>query len=341
MTGSFRSAQIIQGGHTIYNMKTPFIFDLHCDTMLYLYLENKTLCSWDGHINLAKLEKCGRGVQSFALFLPTYDSVVRHGVTQPPYELFNSMYSVFLREMRDNGERIGQVRCTGDIRRNIEAGKVSALLTLEDCVLLDGKIGRVDEIFEKGVRIAALTWNYENSVGFPNSSDAAEHRKGLKPFGFEAVQRMNELGIIVDVSHLSEGGFWDVAKTSKKPFIASHSCARALCDHSRNLTDSQLHAIGECGGVVGVNFYSQFLVKDSDHTTAGDIVRHMEHIRNKAGIEALALGSDFDGIDCTLDFSDYAGLPALIDAMSGRFTDDEIELICGKNALRVFSDAVG
>ncbi len=322
-------------------MKTPFIFDLHCDTVLHMYLENKTLNNWDGHINLAKLKKVGRGAQSFALFLPTYDSAERYGIAIAPYELFNGMYSVFLREMRDNAESIKQVRRAKDIEDNIKDGKISALLTLEDCVLLDGKIERVDELFEKGVRIAALTWNYENCVGFPNSFDENEHKKGLKPFGFETVERMNELGIIADVSHLSEGGFWDVARTSKKPFVASHSCARSLCDHSRNLTDDQLRAVGECGGVVGVNFYSRFLVKDSDHTTAADIARHMDYIRNKAGIEAVALGSDFDGIDCSLDFGDYAGLPMLTEAMSERFTDDEIELICGKNALRVFGDVVG
>ena len=321
-------------------MNTPLIFDLHCDTILSLYTENKTLTTWDGHINLSKLQSCGCGVQSFALFLATNDAAAEHNIAEEPYVLFNNMYSVFQREMKDNSAFISQVRCYEDIRRNLAAGKLSALLTLEDCVLLDGKPERIDELFEKGVRIAALTWNYENSVGFPNSDDPDAHRKGLKKFGFETVERMNELGIIVDVSHLSEGGFYDVAKASQKPFIASHSCARALCDHSRNLTDAQLHTLGEHGGVCGVNFLSYFLVKDSKHTKNSDIVRHMDHIRDKAGIEAVALGSDFDGIDCTLEFGDYAGLPKLIDAMSAKFTDDEIELICGKNALRVFKECV-
>ncbi len=322
-------------------MNTPFIFDLHCDTVLSLYTEGKTLTSWDGHINLSKLASCGNGVQSFAIFLATNDAAENHGVTEPPYELFNSMAGVFAREISENSERISQVRCYEDIKKNLAEKKLSALLTLEDCVLFDGMTERVDEVYKKGVRIAALTWNYENSLGFPNSFDADAHQKGLKPFGFEALERMNELGIIADVSHLSEGGFYDVARASKKPFIASHSCARALCDHSRNLTDDQLHVLGDKGGVCGVNFYSRFLVKDSDLTTAADIVRHMDHIRNKAGIEAVALGSDFDGIDCELDFRDYAGLPKLICEMETCFTEDEIELICGKNALRVFKEVAG
>ena len=323
-------------------MNTPFIFDLHCDTLLSLYLDrSKNLSTLDGHINLSKLKSCGNGVQSFAIFLATNKSAAEHGISEAPYELFNSMYGIFEKEIKENSDKITQVRCYEDIRKNLSENRLSALLTLEDCVLFYGDIGRVNEVYDKGVRIAALTWNYENSVGFPNSFDAAEHKKGLKPFGFDVVERMNELGMIVDVSHLSEGGFYDVAKASKKPFIASHSCVRALCDHSRDLTDEQLHIIGDSGGVCGVNFYSRFLVKDSGFTACDDIVRHMDYIRNKAGIEAVALGSDFDGIDCELEFKDYAGLPMLIDAMHSRFTDGEIELICGKNALRVFRDVVG
>ena len=323
-----------------YNMNLPLIFDLHCDTVLSLYQHKKTLRNWDGHINLAKLKSLGAPVQSFALFLATHDAAEHHGITEPPSELFNSMYEIFIRELEANKDSISQVFTYADIEKNIAENRVSALLTLEDCVLFDGKSERVDEVFKKGVRIAALTWNYENSLGFPNSFDKELHGKGLKKFGFDCVERMNELGIIVDVSHLSEGGFWDVSKCAQKPFIASHSCARALCDHSRCLTDEQLRAIGDCGGVCGVNFYSEFLVKDSVHTTCADVVRHMEHIRNKAGIEAVAFGSDFDGIDCTLEFSDYAGLPTLLDAMGKSFSDKEIELICGKNALRVFRDCV-
>lgn len=321
-------------------MSLPLIFDLHCDTVLSIYQDKTALRDRDGHINIEKLKSCGNNVQSFALFLATHDAAEHYGITEPPYELFNSMYEIFRRELEADKDSISQVFTYSDIEKNISENRISALLTLEDCVLFDGRIEAVDEVFKKGVRIAALTWNYENSLGFPNSFDSELHGRGLKKFGFDCVERMNELGMVADVSHLSEGGFWDVARCSEKPFIASHSCARALCDHSRNLTDEQLRAIGEHGGVCGVNFYSEFLVKDSTHTTCADIVRHMDYIRNKAGIEAVALGSDFDGIDCTLEFSDCTGLPMLIDAMGKSFSDGEIELICGKNALRVFKDCV-
>lgn len=316
------------------------IFDLHCDTLLEIYLNNKSLRDYCGHINLDKLKEGRALVQCFAAFLPTHDAAEESGVTLPPYEIFNDMADLFDAQMSSCPDKIAPARSYADIKRNAAEGRMSAVLTVEDAVLLDGKIERVDELYRRGVRMAALTWNYENSLGFPNSQDSAQHARPLKDFGLETVARMNELGIIVDVSHLSEGGFWSVAEHSKRPFIASHSCARALCDHSRNLTDAQLRAIAEHGGICGVNFYSAFL-NGSNYSANADIVRHMRYIKNAAGIETVALGSDFDGIDCELELRDYSHLDELIAAMSRAFTDDEIDLILNGNALRVFKDAVG
>ena len=280
-------------------------------------------------------------MQCFAAFIATHDCAERNGVHVGAYELFCAMADIFDRQMALYPDVLAPARSYADVVRNRAEGKISALFTVEDAVPLEGMIERVDEMYARGVRMAALLWNYENSLGFPNSPDAREHAKPLKPFGREAVERMNELGIIVDVSHLSEGGFWDVADISRKPFIASHSCARALCDHSRNLTDAQLRAVAEHGGIVGVNFNSGFLNGRDDYTPNADIVRHMDYIRRKAGIESVALGSDFDGIDCALELRDCAGLPSLAEAMESVFTDDEIDLISSKNALRVLRDTVG
>ena len=151
---------------------------------------------------------------------------------------------------------------------------------------------------------------------------------------------MNELGIIVDVSHLSEGGFYDVARLSKKPFIASHSCARQLCDHRRNLTDDQLRTLGEKGGFVGVNFCSAFLREGSNHASIDDIVRHTVYMADKAGIESVGMGSDFDGIDNTLEMKDYAGYPLVMDALSKHFTQSEIDMICSRNIMRVIRETM-
>ncbi len=315
--------------------------DLHCDSILEIYTKKKELADLVGHINLEKLRHGGVLMQCFAAFIATHDCAERNGIHVGAYELFCAMADIFDRQMALYPDMLAPARSYADVVKNRAEGKISALLTVEDAVPLEGKIERVDEMYARGVRMAALLWNYENSLGFPNSPDAREHAKPLKPFGREAVERMNELGIIVDVSHLSEGGFWDVADISRKPFIASHSCARALCDHSRNLTDAQLRAVAEHGGVVGVNFNSGFLNGREDYTPNADIIRHMDYIRRKAGIESVALGSDFDGIDCALELRDCAGLPSLAGAMESVFTDDEIDLISSKNALRVLRDTVG
>ena len=312
------------------------IVDLHCDTIMECMLKGQGLAGRPGHINLEKLQKAGSMAQCFALFTISNDMQDEFGYHGEVYDTYTKMYEIFSREMELNKDVIRQVRSAEDILKNNAEGKLSAILTIEDCIFVEGKMERIEEMAKRGVKMASLTWNYENSIGYPNSKDAELHKLGLKPFGIEAVEAMNELGIIVDVSHLSEGGFWDVIKYSKKPICASHSCARALCDHSRNLTDEQLKAMGETGSVVGVNFYSAFLEKDNLIFTRDEaILKHMVHIKNKAGIETLALGSDFDGIDCELEMKDFSGFPVLLSKMQKHFTDDEIDLITHKNFLRI------
>ena len=321
-------------------MKKFNIIDLHCDTILECVTNGADLRSGSGHISLEKLAAGGCLAQCFAIFIPTGASAERHKTTDwTYYEYYQKAAAFFHRAMEENGDVIRQARTVSDIEKNKADGKMSAILTVEDCIFVDGKMERIDEMREDGVRMASLIWNNENCMGYPNRRDFSEHMMGLKPFGYDAIAKLNEYGIIVDVSHLNEGGFWGVAKTSKKPFAASHSCARALCDHPRNLTDEQLKAIGEAGGVVGVNFYDSFLNENGGgHTTIADIVKHLVYMKDKAGVEALAMGSDFDGIESTLEFGDYAGFPQIVDALSGKFTDDEIDKICHGNFLRVMKD---
>ena len=315
--------------------------DLHCDTLLLMQQENQTLENASGHLNLEKLLRSGALLQCFAAFTPSYDCAERFGITDSTWTYFLRLAALFEREMGKYPDSIAPVSSVGDIRRNRERGIVSAMLTVEDGACIEGDLKRLNRMAEMGVRLVTLTWNYENCIGFPNSADPALHSKGLKDFGFEALAEMNRLGIVVDVSHLSEGGFWDVVRENKKPFAASHSCARALCDHSRNLTDAQLRALGDAGGVCGVNFYSKFLRENADHTENADILRHLQYIADHAGIEAAALGSDFDGIDCTLEMEDYSGLARLGEQIADRFGYDNAEKICRGNALRVFVDVIG
>lgn len=323
-------------------MEMRFI-DTHCDTMGECIARSEgkvTLQNNPGHINMEKLIKGGAMAEFFAIFIPTHDSGAGKGVTLPPYDYFQFVYKAYLKELEANKDVLAPACNYDDIMANKAAGKVSSVLTVEDGVPLEGKMERLEEFYQKGVRLISFTWNYENSLGFPNSKDPEIMNRGLKQFGLDCIARMNELGMLVDVSHLSDGGFWDVVKHSKKPFMASHSCCRALCNHTRNLTDEMLHALGEKGGVVGINFASQFLNEGAEYTDIQSVVRHMLHIRDKAGLDALGFGSDFDGITSTLEFKDYTGLPLIVDALKPHFTDDEIDKICHGNMLRLIRDTL-
>lgn len=323
-------------------MEMRFI-DTHCDTMGECIARSEgkvTLQNNPGHINMEKLIKGGAMAEFFAIFIPTHDSGAGKGVTLPPYDYFQFVYKAYLKELEANKDVLAPACNYDDIMANKAAGKVSSVLTVEDGVPLEGKMERLEEFYQKGVRLISFTWNYENSLGFPNSKDPEIMNRGLKQFGLDCIERMNELGMLVDVSHLSDGGFWDVVKHSKKPFMASHSCCRALCNHTRNLTDEMLHALGEKGGVVGINFASQFLNEGAEYTDIQSVVRHMLHIRDKAGLDALGFGSDFDGITSVLEFKDYTGLPLIVDALKPHFTDDEIDKICNGNMLRLIRDTL-
>lgn len=320
-------------------MKQTFV-DLHCDTLFVLRQERCNLETAPGHISLEKLVNGGALLQCFANFVPMNETAAHYGIQEEPWTFFLEQAALFKHESGAYPDRLAPVFVFDDIGKNREKGVISAMLTVEDGACIEGDISRLQIMYDLGARLLTLTWNYENCLGFPNSPDPALHRKGLKDFGFEALAEMNRLGIVADVSHLSEGGFWDVARVSKKPFIASHSCARALCDHSRNLTDAQLRMLGEKGGVCGVNYYSEFLRKNASHTENEDILRHMAYIADHAGFEAVALGSDFDGIDCTLEMGDYRGLVCLEELIADRFGSDNAEKICFRNALRVLKDVL-
>ena len=294
------------------------------------------------HINLAKLKAGHVGVQCFAIFVPTGSAAkMLEGYTTPE-AYFDHAYKCFLEELNANAADIRQVFNAHDIEENLKQDRISAMLTVEDAVLLRGDISVLDTYYEKGVRMMTLTWNYENSLGYPNSSDPKLHSLGLKPFGIQTVERMNELGMIIDVSHLNEGGFWDVAKYSRTPFVASHSCARGLCDVSRNLTDAQLRAVAESGGLVGVNYYTRFvrpLMSEQDLSTSiYDITRQLAYMRNVAGIEALALGSDYDGMESTMEWGDCSGTQLLLEGLEKEFSYSEIEKIAFGNTYRLFKE---
>ncbi len=313
------------------------IADMHCDTLIEGWRKpDRSFYDGDTSINLKLLKENDSLVQFFAMYLSR-----REMETMDPYDILKGIYGYYKAQMDKYSSIIRPVYSAEDVEANRQQGILSSFLTVEDGVFIDGKIERIKEVYDMGVRLVTLLWNFENSVGYPCSDDPEAHLKGLKPFGIEVVEEMNRLGMIIDVSHMSEGGFYDVAKYSKKPFVASHSCARALCNHRRNLTDDQLKAIGEKGGIAGVNFECSFLETGSECATFEQIIKHLLYMKDKAGIEAIGFGSDFDGIDDNGELVNYSGFTPLLDRMEKYFTGDEIDKICSKNALRVMKDVLG
>lgn len=314
---------------------------MHCDTIFECYRQKCGLRKNQCHIDLQAMKKSGALAQFFAIFLPSHETAEEMRIELQPYELFEEIYQTYQQEMERNGDIIAPAYSYEDVMQNRKAGKMSSILTIEDGGLLEGRPDRLDAIYEKGVRLITLLWNHENCIGYPNSSDEKIHRKGLKPFGIDVVEKMNRLGMLIDVSHLSEGGFYDVAKYSKKPFVASHSCAGALCGHQRNLTDEQLKTLAESGGAAGVNFNAAFLRSGADYSYVSDIVKHVDYMVNLMGCDGVALGSDFDGIECGLEINGYEEYGKLISALQTKFSDDDVEKICSGNVLRVLKDVLG
>lgn len=316
------------------------IIDMHCDTLLECYRRNQRIRENNLSVNLQTMKKNGVMAQFFAIFLPPEKEEEKGGCGTDSFGLFESICDLYHDEITINSDMISPVLQYEDLIANMKQGKMSSLLTVEDGRLLDGKADRLESIYKRGVRLLTLTWNNENCIGYPNSADTENHKKGLKPFGVEILERMNDMGMIADVSHLSEGGFYDVARYSKKPFIASHSCARSLCNHPRNLTDDQLKCIAQAGGVIGVNFYAPFLKEKSAKTYVEDIVRHIRHMVSVTGDDYVAFGSDFDGIDCRMEVDAHNLFGDVIAELEKIFNEETVEKICYKNVMRVLKDCL-
>ncbi|MGN0779842.1 MAG: dipeptidase [Aristaeellaceae bacterium] len=215
-----------------------------------------------------------------------------------------------------------------------QEGECCFMLSVEGCEIFEEGLHTVDMWRQRGVRMAALTWNHDNLLGHPAKSGSSE---GLTPYGIAAMRRMQEVGIAVDVSHLNEAGFWDIFAKGSRPPMASHSCVRSLRDHFRNLTDDQLDAMIQYGGYVGVNFYPMFLCDDGQ-ATARTVAEHIDAICQMGGAEIVGLGSDFDGIECWPRGLTHPGdLPNLFNELRRMgYSEDAIAGIAGGNLRAYF-----
>lgn len=332
------------------------IIDMHCDTILEIMRrknlgEDISLRKNDLMISLEKMKKAGYSVQNFALFVYLKEQMMT------PFEHVNALLKTFKEEMEANKDMIAQVYTTEDIKKNERKGKLSALLTVEEGGCCEGKIENLHYLYDQGVRMLTITWNFQNELGFPNrvrddDMYTPNTRDGLTSTGIEFVQEMERLGMIPDVSHLSDAGFWDVLKYTQKPFVASHSNARAVCPWGRNLTDEMIRALAERGGVTGLNYAANFLRDYPGSTTINhdkppyasveDIAKHARHIVNVGGIDCLGLGSDFDGIPMHPELSGADEMPKVADALAKNdFSDDEIDKIFYGNVFRLYKEILG
>lgn len=316
------------------------MIDLHCDTLSLLEksgggLDINGLC-----VDLEKLEKAGVTAQFFACFADMSRFTCKSR-TQEAFGYVCGLIEYGIKQFHKNSDRIALAESAQDYFKIKHEGKISAFLTVEEGGIIGEDINKIDFLYSKGVRLITLCWNHENSIGFPNSANPAEMDKGLKPFGFEVLEKMNETGIIVDVSHLSDGGFWDVLSKSRAPVAASHSNARAKCGHPRNLSDGMIKALAEKGGIAGVNFYPYFL-NESGNASLEDISEHIMYMHKTGGEDFTAIGTDFDGFDGSPFGMENIGQTENLfsDLKKRGLTERQIEKISHLNAERLMKEVL-
>lgn len=286
----------------------PKVFDLHCDTLDRLALTGdpavpggfyehdagvprdrmSRLDDNDAHISLARMARFD-WCQCFAVYVP---DELRGDAA---WSLFERVRRFWASETDRCSAKVARVRDAVGAAAAFEQGRSAAMLTVEGCSFLEDDAQaetRLDALAEAGVRMATLTWNGPNALGSGNDTSC-----GLTPFGRRMIRGLEERGIVVDASHLNDAGFRDLRAVAERPFACSHSNARAVCPHPRNLEDWQLREIAERSGIVGLNFYNAFLREDGAEATPDDVLRHVDHMLNVAGEGLLALGSDYDGSD--------------------------------------------
>lgn len=323
--------------------------DMHCDTIYEIYKNRReggdaSLRNNSFHLDLEKMRKGNYGIQNFAVYVDLKK-------TDHPCLSAMEMIDLFYQEVEANPDLIGAVSTYEEIAANWREGRMSAMLTVEEGGICLGNLRLLRDFYRLGVRMMTLTWNYPNELAYPNRIVREGPEKGCYPDtehglterGVEFLEEMERLGMIVDVSHLNDAGIWEVFAHTKKPLVASHSNARALATHPRNLTDEMIRKLGERGGVAGVNFYADFLHDwtegEQKKSRISHMIAHMKHFKQVGGIGCVGLGSDFDGIGGDMELGDGSMLPLLEDEMRRQgFSAAEIEAVFYGNVLRVYRE---
>ena len=332
------------------------IADLHCDTISKLrdyrlgrvveeksqvsYYERNRMFRNGFHLDLERMKQADYLLQNFAIYI---DSDMDADV----YGTYREMCRMFQEEMRENADSIRQVFRFSDITENRKNGRMSAMLTVEEGQAADSS-EHLEQLYADGVRLITLTWNHRNPLGCPNcirpdgthSLTRPNTEEGLTEYGFRVIARMEELGMMIDVSHLSDRGFYDVYENTAKPFLASHSNARTVTPHVRNLTGDMIRKLSERGGIIGVNFETTFLGAENDCGIAA-VVRHLEYLRNTGGEDCLAFGSDFDGIKGNPELTGVQDMEKLREALyQAGWKQRVLDKLFYENVLRFYRDVL-
>ena len=264
------------------------LVDLHCDTLTAFQTPGcgpDTLDAPQAVLALSRLPKRVRWCQCFAIFVP--DGLASQDATA----YYRRHRDSFARQMEAFSSSAATCRTTQDIQQAWARGKAAAILTVENGAALGEGLEQVEELARDGVKLLTLTWNGQNQY-----AAGASAQGGLTPLGRDLIPLLEAANIVLDVSHLNDQSFWDVAALSQAPLVASHSNARAVCPHRRNLTDDQIRLLVERGGLIGLNYYTHFLQSDGQPQPE-DLFRHVAHFLELGAENCLALGSDFDGAD--------------------------------------------
>lgn len=322
--------------------KEAIVVDTHCDTLMQFLPQ-----PWGnpparklgersdrGHIDLPRMIEGGVSCQTFAIFTG------RRAIVPEAPLMAMKMVDQFYTEIEANPEIVA-VTSHDEIVAAKKAGKVCGLLSLEGAEPLMGDIALLRVWYRLGMRMLSFAWNWRTP--FADGLNAKRSESKLPELGVQALEEMDRLGIVFDVSHLADSVFWDVADVMKGPFIASHSNARALCGHARNCTDDMIKAIADHGGVLGMNYAPQFIVDGGENVTVMDMVDHIDHIVKLVGPDHVGLGSDFDGIGPPpkgIETVDQT--PNVTRELVKRgYSDENILKILGGNHMRVFKEVIG
>ncbi|WP_010648011.1 dipeptidase [Oceanobacillus massiliensis] len=322
------------------------VVDGHIDTMMNVINQETWLPEVNIgedtslHIDIEKLQKGGLDAGFFAAYTTDYYGNTPRNISRT-LALLHALYWT----EENNTENFKIASTSLDVLNTVREGKTAAIPSIEGGYSFDetNAIGLLHQYYDLGVKAVGFNWNYSNALSeganeVYNDPAKTPSHGGLTELGEQVAAEMNKLGMIIDVSHMAESAFWDVIETTEAPIMATHSGVKSLHDHQRNLSDEQLKALAENGGVVGIVFYPEFLT-GTGQANVKDVVDHIDYAVNLIGVDHVALGSDFDGSGMPADIKDVTDLPKITNELIDRgYSNEDIEKILGKNTLRLLMD---